>query len=109
MNAGEVDPLISSNGSRASYSDQDSMQSLKLAISFLLLTLIISQTFFVVPPGTIGIVVTLGHVVAFESGIHVKMPFLSELINLTAKTQKLEEENNIPTSEGLSVRLDTAV
>ncbi len=67
------------------------------------------ETCFVVPPGTIGIVVTLGHVQAFSNGVHTKMPFVSELVYLTAKTQKLEEENEIPTKEGLNVRLDTAV
>ncbi len=67
------------------------------------------DSFFVVPPGTIGIVVTLGKVNAFSSGFHAKYPFFSELINLSAKTQKLEKENDIPTKEGLIVRLDTAV
>jgi regulator of protease activity HflC (stomatin/prohibitin superfamily) len=73
------------------------------------LLLYASDSFFVVPPGTIGVVVTLGHVQAFDSGFHRKTPFVSEVIEFTAKTQKLEEENDIPTKEGLNVRLDTAV
>jgi len=57
----------------------------------------------------IGIVVTLGHVQAFGNGLHFRVPFASHLEKLSAKTQKLEEENTTPTKEGLSVKLDTAV
>lgn len=67
------------------------------------------SSYIIVPPGTIAIVVTAGQVVAYESGMHHKFPILSEVIEMTAKTQKLEQENDIPTKEGLSVRLDTAV
>ena len=69
----------------------------------------LSQLTFVVQPGTIGLVVTLGDVVAVQSGFHFKYPFISEVITFTAKTQKLEESNNTPTKEGLSVQLDTAM
>ncbi len=64
---------------------------------------------FVVEPGSIGLVVTLGSVVAVQSGLHIKPPFISKVIMFTAKTQKLEESNNTPTKEGLSVQLDTAM
>lgn len=67
------------------------------------------STSFVVPPGVIGIVVTLGHVKAVEAGWHLKFPFISSLELLSAKTQLLEQKNVIPTKEGLSVELDTAI
>ena len=76
---------------------------------FLFCVMTAAEVFFVVPPGTIGVVVTLGQIDAFTSGSHVKIPFVSELIFMTAKIQKLEEENDIPTKEGLIVRLDTAM
>lgn len=67
------------------------------------------QSNVLVQPGNIGLIVTLGNVVAVESGMHLKMPFLSHVVVFTAKTQKLEENNNTPTKEGLSVQLDTAM
>ena len=70
---------------------------------------VLSQLTFVVQPGNIGLIVTLGEVVAVQSGLHFKYPFVSEVITFTAKTQKLEESNNTPTKEGLSVQLDTAM
>jgi len=69
----------------------------------------IADSFFVVPPGQIGIVVTMGHVTAFSNGLHTRAPFISHLEFMSAKTQLLEEQNTIPTKEGLSVKLDTAV
>ena len=69
----------------------------------------IGDSIIVVQPGSIGLIVTLGKVVAVESGLHFKSPFISKLIIFSAKTQKLEESNNTPTKEGLSVQLDTAM
>mmetsp|Transcript_95242 Transcript_95242/g.142729 ORF Transcript_95242/g.142729 Transcript_95242/m.142729 type:complete len:300 (+) Transcript_95242:229-1128(+) len=74
---------------------------------FLLLTLL--DLFFVVPPGMVGIVVTLGHIESFQSGLHSRIPWISHLELLSTKTQLLEEKNAVPTKEGLSVSLDTAV
>ena len=78
-----------------------------IGLIFFLVTL--SQTAFVVEPGYMGIVVTLGHIISFDSGPHMKVPFLSTVEMLSAKTQLLEQENLIPTKEGLAVKLDTAV
>jgi prohibitin 1 len=74
---------------------------------FLLVTLL--DLFFVVPPGMVGVVVTLGHIESFQSGLHTRVPWISHLVLLTTKTQLLEEKNAVPTKEGLSVSLDTAV
>lgn len=64
---------------------------------------------FVVPPGSIGIVVTFGKVESFSAGLHAKLPWISSLELISAKTQLLEEKNQTPTKEGLSVELDTAI
>lgn len=64
---------------------------------------------FIVPPGEIGVVITLGHINSYPSGLHFRVPFVSKLDMMSSKTQVLEEENKVPTMEGLSVTLDTAV
>lgn len=64
---------------------------------------------FVVPPGMVGVVVTLGHVHSYPNGLHFRLPIVSSLNIMTTKTQLLEEKNVIPTKEGLAVTLDTAV
>ena len=67
------------------------------------------NSWYVVPPGEIGVVVTLGHVESFGPGLHWRYPYVSHVTLLTAKTQKLDERNTCPTREGLSVQLDTAM
>lgn len=69
----------------------------------------VSTSFFVVPPGMIGIVVTLGEIESFPPGLHQKYPWVSHLDFISAKTQLLTENNLTPTKEGLSVELDTAI
>ena len=95
------------------YRQSQSSCSSPFCIILILLTIIgmiiFVSSYVIVPPGTIGIVITAGNVIAYESGLHHKFPLISEVIEMTAKTQKLEQENDIPTKEGLSVQLDTAV
>lgn len=67
------------------------------------------ETAYVVPPGMVGVVVTLGHVDARSSGLHFRIPIISSVEIMSTKTQLLEEKNVIPTKEGLAVTLDTAV
>jgi regulator of protease activity HflC (stomatin/prohibitin superfamily) len=57
----------------------------------------------------VGIVVTLGHVTAYPSGLNFRIPFVSHLELMSTKIQILEENNIVPTKEGLAVTLDTAV
>jgi hypothetical protein len=83
----------------------------RLLISVLIILLIIASftVCFIIQPGEIGLVITLGNVYSVPSGLHMKLPLLSRLVIFSAKTQKLEESNNTPTLEGLSVQLDTAM
>ena len=69
----------------------------------------LSLAFFVVAPGYVGVVVTLGHIQTHDNGLHFRFPLMSKLERFSTKTQKLEEENSTPTKEGLSVELDTVV
>ena len=106
MTSGESTPFFSNNH----HTDMSNeVPSKVLLIFFLVVTLTLLQTSFIVEPGNIGLVVTLGSVTAVQSGLHFKFPFVSRVITFSAKTQKLEESNNIPTKEGLSVQLDTAM
>uniref|UniRef100_A0A7S2UVL3 Prohibitin n=1 Tax=Fibrocapsa japonica TaxID=94617 RepID=A0A7S2UVL3_9STRA len=70
---------------------------------------LVFDCFFIVAPGNVGVVVTFGHVESFSAGLHTKWAFISHVVTLSAKTQLLEEQNVIPTKEGLNVELDTAV
>ena len=80
-----------------------------MVVMGVLLVIAAFEFYFVVPPGNVGIVVTLGHVKAYDPGLHFRAPYVSTLELLTTKTQLLEQENVIPTVEGLTVKLDTAV
>mmetsp|Transcript_35062 Transcript_35062/g.76856 ORF Transcript_35062/g.76856 Transcript_35062/m.76856 type:complete len:299 (-) Transcript_35062:269-1165(-) len=64
---------------------------------------------FIVPPGYVGAVVTMGHVHSYNSGLHFRVPFVSKVKLMTAKIQILEATNIVPTKEGLAVTVDTAV
>lgn len=64
---------------------------------------------FVVSPGAIGIVVTLGRVKSYGPGFYFRNPLISTLEFMSSKTQLIEENSHTPTKEGLSVELDTAV
>jgi len=63
-----------------------------------------------VPAAHIGIVSTFGQVSTnvLHSGLHVTNPF-AQLITFSTKTQLLEQQNHVPTNEGLTVDLDVAV
>jgi len=64
----------------------------------------------VVPPAAVGIVSTFGRVEShvLHSGLHFTSPF-ADVLSFTTKTQLLEQQNHVPTKEGLTVDLDVAV
>ena len=108
----ERDPLISTETREDFRVPNPLVRACQLTIlGFALILALTSavETAFIVPPGAVGIVVTLGHVEARDSGLHFRAPLISGVEILSTKTQLLEEQNVIPTKEGLSVTLDTAV
>jgi len=114
MHRKESDPLVAfrdddSHPTTTSRRPTPERNVIVVIISIMIVLAAFSGAFFVVAPGTVGIVVTLGKVISYPSGLHFKIPFVSQLIEMNAKTQKLEESNDTPTKEGLTVRLDTAV
>lgn len=106
----EVDSNLNTNSeSMSQETPNPTFKFILTGVIIIVLVNVLGQVAFVVQPGMIGLVVTLGNVVAVESGLHYKYPFISKVITFSAKTQKLEESNNTPTKEGLSVQLDTAM
>jgi len=110
--AAEEDPLIPFRSTSTSQGTSPVYMSAKIPLLVFAVAVVIvvtQQAIFVVQPGKIGLVITLGQVTAVNSGVHFRAPLFSELVYMSAQTQKLEEENVIPTKEGLSVKLDTAI
>ena len=66
--------------------------------------------FVVVPPGEVGVVTTLGKMNPdpLGPGLALRNP-ISRVQLFSTKTQLSEEENFVPTKEGLTVELDTAL
>lgn len=64
----------------------------------------------VVPPATVGVVAVFGAVREnmLNSGIHLCHP-MSEVHLFQTKTQLLDQQNHVPTAEGLTVDLDVSV
>eukprot|EP00286_Rhodomonas_abbreviata_P023165 CAMPEP_0181298562 /NCGR_PEP_ID=MMETSP1101-20121128/5851_1 /TAXON_ID=46948 /ORGANISM="Rhodomonas abbreviata, Strain Caron Lab Isolate" /LENGTH=405 /DNA_ID=CAMNT_0023403597 /DNA_START=35 /DNA_END=1252 /DNA_ORIENTATION=+ len=64
----------------------------------------------IVPPATVGIVQTFGTVAerTISSGPHLVSPFAT-IKKFNTKTQLFEQQNHVPTKEGLTVDLDVAV
>ena len=69
-----------------------------------------SNSVAIIPPGEVGLISTLGSLdpTPLEAGLHVKSP-LANIRQFSVKTILAEEENFVPTKEGLTVELDTAL
>jgi len=74
-----------------------------------LVVFLLPSSLVVIKPGELGVVVTLGHLKTMMPGPHFRMPLISKVNRMSTKTQLVEQSNTIPTKEGLSVRLDTAI
>lgn len=80
-------------------------------LTTLLLTIIflLGDSIALIKPGEVGVVVTLGKVTVMGPGAYLRSPIISRVTRMSTKTQLLEQQNTIPTKEGLSVKLDTAI
>ena len=76
-----------------------------LTLIVILFILIFSLCTFTISPGEVGVVITLGNAVAYDPGFYFRAPFFSRLVIMNAKTQLLNQNNLIPTKEGLAVTL----
>lgn len=103
-------PQNNDNSNSMAYSSSSNGEPMVLGIVAVVFAVIfLFHIPFIVEPGNIALVVTVGNVVAVQSGMHFKIPLFSKIIIFSTKTQKLEESNRTPTLEGLSVQLDTAI
>ena len=71
--------------------------------------LILFSSIEVVDTGEIAIVSKLGALSQLNPGLHVVAPLISRVDKLSTKTTLLEQSNFVPTKEGLTVELDTAI
>ena len=71
---------------------------------------IFASTFNIVQPGQVGIVTTLGSMspIPVQAGFRFKSP-LANTETFSLKTTLTEESTTVPTKEGLSIELDTAL
>ena len=101
-----IDDMIADAAKLATEAFEDAS---KLATAVAALV-IFSSAFYVVEPGEVGIVTTLGSIspVPLEAGFHVKSP-LAGVQTFSIKTSLAEESTTVPTKEGLSIELDTAL
>lgn len=90
-------------------SDSESGMLAGIAGFTIALSLLISSVYVVVP-GTVGIVTTLGSVERPQlPGLHFKAPWISDLNTIDTKTLLCASENTVPTAEGLNVQLDVSL
>jgi prohibitin 1 len=75
------------------------------AVLFFLIAL--SQTFTVVPAGSVGVVDFFGTVSnnTLKAGINFVNPF-ARVVNFSVKTEEIKEVMDVPSKEGLTVRLE---
>ena len=75
----------------------------------LALSLVFLNPLHVTPPGSVTVVSRLGHVSTCDPGISLVTPLVSTKKLFSTQTRLLEQENFVPTREGLTVELDTAI
>ncbi|MBM4165355.1 MAG: prohibitin family protein [Ignavibacteria bacterium] len=79
-------------------------------VSFIAAVIALSQCYTVVPAGNIGVVDFFGNVSenTLKAGIRFVNP-LARVIKFSVKTQEGKEEMEVPTKEGLTVKLEASV
>ncbi len=87
-------------------------QEAPVAILAVIIALLIagSQTFTVVPAGTVGVVDFLGYVSdeTLKPGVNLVNP-IANVIKFSVKKQELKDLMNVPSKEGLSVQLEISL
>ena len=91
-----------------SLTDKVSSSLVQVSAAFVALLLALSAI-NIIDTGEIGVVSRLGSLSVLEPGPHLVVPLISSVSRLSTKTQLLEQSNFVPTKEGLTVELDTAI
>lgn len=73
------------------------------------LLVILTSSFVVVDAGQEGVVSRLGNISELSPGPHLVVPLISNVSYFSTKTQLVDQSNFVPTKEGLTVELDTAI
>jgi prohibitin 1 len=80
-----------------------------LATSLAAALVVLAQSILIVDPGEVALTTRLGQLSQQGPGIHLIAPLVSNIHFLSTKTQLLEQKSFVPTKEGLTVELDTAI
>ncbi|MEL7568422.1 MAG: prohibitin family protein [Dehalobacterium sp.] len=91
--------------------DKKSRKYLVLLIILVLLVLTAYASFVIVDAGHVGVVVQLGAVqpVALEEGLHFKIPFIQEVVQVEVRVQKTESQQTAASSDMQIVTTTVAV
>lgn len=76
----------------------------------LLFVVALMQCFVIIPAGHVGVIDLFGKVAPYtlKSGINLKNPF-ARVVTMSIKTQEIKEEMEVPSKEGLTMRLEISV
>ena len=82
-----------------------------LGVGVVLLLIVIFSTVVIIPAGTTGVVLTFGKVSdnVMQEGLHFKIPFVQEVVNVSNKIQKLEVAAQAVSQDLQAVSSDIAV
>lgn len=94
----------------AKFLDDDEESFFKTVIPVGLSIYLLTTCIKTVPPGSVALPVTLGSVGAapLQSGIKITTP-VTKLVEYSLRTKLLDSENQVPTSEGVTVELDVSL
>lgn len=95
---------------RAGWSGYRSVSSLAALAMIFFALIAVTQIFTVIPAGHVGVVDFFGIVSDRElkPGINLVNP-LARIVKFSVKTQEVKEEMDVPSKEGLTVRMETSV
>lgn len=71
--------------------------------------IVLRDAFSVISPGEVGIAIQFGHYRTLDPGLHMVTPFITKVHKMSTKSETLETNNTVPTTEGLAVNLSLAV
>lgn len=86
---------------------QSSVRRLRQVLGALALLLGLSSALVIVPAGHVGVIDLFGHVTptTLKSGIRFVNPF-ARVVNMSVQTQEIKESMDVPSKEGLGMRID---
>ena len=109
---------MNENNNYTNYRDPRIRKVLFILIPIVIIVLILTNSFTIIPAGHTGVVVNLGKVTnnVLQEGVHFKVPFIQEIIRIDNRIVKLEVETEafsrdlqtVNTTLAINYRVDTA-